>query len=62
MAETLEMLPNTKLRIESSLEDMKTYMEELEDNEEITELIEWTDAKTQVETSEKFLEEIWIVF
>lgn len=53
------MLPNTKARIDSSLDDLKNYMLEQEEfMEELAELEEWTLANTQVDDSAKFLETI----
>ena len=44
-AETAQMLPNTKLRIESALEDLKMLMSANEENEELKASEDWKAAE-----------------
>jgi tubulin-specific chaperone A len=58
VADTLQMLPNSKTRIENALEELQGLMSEHEGNEEIEAAEEWTVAKAQVEESAAFAETI----
>jgi hypothetical protein len=52
------MLPNSKDRIETSLEDLNGLMGEHAGNEELEATEEWAAAKNQVELSTGFLNTI----
>ena len=54
LAETLQMLPNTKDRIETALEDLNGLMGEHEGNDVVEASEEWAAAKNQVEESTAF--------
>lgn len=54
------MLPNSKTRIENSLEELQGQMAEYEGTEDVEVSEEWTAAKAQVEASAAFMETIWM--
>lgn len=45
LAETMQMLPNSKTRIENSLDELQSLMGEHEGNEELEASEEWAAAK-----------------
>ena len=40
------MIPNTKRRLQETVEDIQSFFNEHEGNEELKETEEWTDAQT----------------
>ena len=57
-AETAQMLPNTKLRIESALEDLKMLMSANEENEELKASEDWKAAEQTLAEASAFVETI----
>jgi len=43
--ETTQMLPNTKTRIETALEDLKSFLSEHEENDDLKAAEEWKVAE-----------------
>jgi hypothetical protein len=43
--ETAQMLPNSKTRIETAIEDLKNFMSEHEENEELKATEDWVTAE-----------------
>lgn len=52
------MLPNTKVRIENALEDLKNFMSEHEENEELKTAEEWITAEQTLASVMAFVETI----
>ncbi len=52
------MLPNTKLRIESALEDLKMLMSANEENEELKASEDWKAAEQTLAEASAFVETI----
>ena len=46
LEESKAMIPNTKRRLQESVEDIQSFFNEHEGNEELKETEEWTDAQT----------------
>ena len=57
-AETAQMLPNTKLRIESAIEDLKMLMSANEENEELKASEDWKAAEMTLAEASAFVETI----
>jgi hypothetical protein len=57
-AETAQMLPNAKMRIESSLEDLKILMSGNEDCEELVATEDWKAAEATLAEATAFVETI----
>ena len=57
-AETAQMLPNTKLRIESAIEDLKMMMSANEENEELKAGEDWKAAEMTLAEATAFVETI----
>ena len=57
-AETAQMLPNTKLRIESAIEDLKMLMSANEGNEELKAGEDWKAAEMTLAEATAFVETI----
>lgn len=45
IAETAQMLPNCKNRIETAIEDLKSFMSENEENDELKQGEDWKTAE-----------------
>lgn len=58
VAETAQMLPNAKIRIESALEDLKNLMSENEENEELKAGEDWKAAEQTLAEAMAFVETI----
>ena len=58
-AETAQMLPNTKVRIESAIEDLKMYMSTYEDNQSFNTTEDWKAAEQTLAEACAFVETIW---
>jgi len=56
--ETAQMLPNSKVRIENALEDLKNFMSENEDNEELRASEDWQLAEGTIAEISTFIESI----
>jgi cbb3-type cytochrome oxidase cytochrome c subunit len=56
--ETAQMLPNSKVRIENALEDLKNFMSEHEDNEELKATEDWQVAEGAIAEISAFVESI----
>lgn len=56
--ETAQMLPNTKVRIENALEDLKNLMSEHEENDELKESEDWKVAEQTLAEVLAFVETI----
>ena len=52
------MLPNTKTRIQSALEELKNFMSENEENEELKALDDWKLAEQALAEVTAFIETI----
>ena len=57
-AETAQMLPNTKMRIEGALEDLKMLMSANEDQEEMKATEDWKAAEQTLAEATAFVETI----
>lgn len=58
VAETAQMLPNAKNRIESALEDLKSFLSEYESNEELRASEDWATAEATLAEATAFVETI----
>jgi hypothetical protein len=58
VAETAQMLPNAKTRIDSALEDLKNFMSEQEGSQELVEGEDWKAAEQQLAEGTAFIETI----
>ena len=58
VAETAQMLPNAKTRIESALEDLKNMMSENETNDELKATEDWKVAEQTLAEAMAFVETI----
>ena len=58
VAETAQMLPNTKTRIETALEDLKGFLSEHEQNEELVASEDWKTAEATLAEALAFVETI----
>ncbi|CDW71447.1 beta-tubulin folding cofactor a [Stylonychia lemnae] len=56
--ETSQMLPNTKTRIENALEDLKNFMSEHEENDEMKTTEDWQTAEQTLAEVMAFVESI----
>lgn len=54
----MQMLPNCKTRIESAIEDLKTFMSENEENESLKTSEDWQTAEAALAESTAFFETI----
>lgn len=52
------MLPNCKIRIETALEDLKNFMSENEQSEELVQSEDWTAAEQTLAEATAFVETI----
>ena len=57
-AETAQMLPNTKMRIEAALEDLKMLMSANEEQEELKASEDWKAAEQTLAEASAFVEKI----
>ncbi len=58
LAETAQLLPNCKTRIEGALEDLKNFMSENEENDDLKSVEEWTQAEQVLAEVTAFAETI----
>lgn len=58
VAETAQMLPNAKTRIESALEDLKAMMSEHEENDELKATEDWQTAEQTLAEATAFADSI----
>ena len=56
--ETTQMLPNTKTRIETALEDLKSFLSEHEENDDLKAVEEWKLAEQTLAEAAAFVETI----
>jgi tubulin-specific chaperone A len=56
--ETAQMLPNSKTRIETAIEDLKNFMSEHEENEELKATEDWVTAEQTLAEVSAFVETI----
>lgn len=52
------MLPNTKVRIENAMEDLKSFMSEHEENDELKATEDWITAEQTLAEVTAFVETI----
>ena len=52
------MLPNSKVRIENALEDLKNFMSEQEENQELRASEDWQAAENAIAEISAFVESI----
>lgn len=58
VAETAQMLPNAKTRLESALEDLKNMMQDNQANEELVASEDWKAAESTLAEASAFIETI----
>lgn len=58
LEETAQMLPNTKMRIESALEVLKNFLSELDQNDALKETEDWQTAEKTLAEATAFVETI----
>lgn len=56
--ETAQMLPNSKIRIENALEDLKSFMSEHEENDELKATEDWIAAEQTLAEVTAFVDTI----
>ena len=56
--ETAQMLPNSKARIENALEELKNFMSENEENDELKSTEDWQTAEATLAEVMAFIETI----
>lgn len=56
--ETAQMLPNSKIRIENALEDLKSFMSEHEENDELKATEDWITAEQTLAEVTAFVDTI----
>ena len=59
VAETAQMLPNTKTRVESALEELNSLMSQHESNDELKATEDWKAAEITLAEATAFVETIW---
>lgn len=58
IAETAQMLPNAKSRIEIAVEDLQSFMGDIEETEETAATEEWKDAQQSLASAVAFAQTI----
>jgi len=58
VAETAQMLPNAKTRLEAALEDLKGFLGDNEQNEELVASEDWKAAEATLAEAAAFIESI----
>ncbi len=58
VAETAQMLPNAKTRLEAALEDLKGFLGDNEQNEELVASEDWKAAEATLAEASAFIETI----
>lgn len=60
VAETAQMVPNCKTRIESALQDLENLLADLDDNAELKETEDWQTAEQLLAEVKAFAETMWM--